>query len=415
MTKLGPPPHFRPPRRVILQSALQGLGAMMVGCGIDQRTLPGADASAPIQPKPAKSDAPLPKNLGEIGPLEAADGNHIRLPKGFSSRVVARGGSQPVEGSPYAWHRAPDGGATFTTSDGGWIYVSNCEESGTGGAGALRFDSEGTIIDAYSILSNTYRNCSGGSTPQGTWLSCEEVPKGRVLECDPFGKKAAIERLCLGVFSHEATVHDLVNQHVYLTEDEIDGGFYRFLPEKLDSHGYADLSSGRLQVAEVSQAGEVLWHDVPDPSFVGDRATRYQVSASTKFNGGEGIWWHEEHIYFSTKGDDRIWDYDVRRARLRILYDAWTAAQPILTGVDCLIGSAAGELLVAEDAGDMQVIVILPDGTLKPLLQIVGQLGSEVTGLAFDPSGTRMYFSSQRAATTGITYEVTGPFHDTEV
>jgi hypothetical protein len=39
-----------------------------------------------------------------------------------------------------------------------------------------------------------------------------------------------------------------------------------------------------------------------------------------------------------------------------------------------------------------------------------------VTGPAFDPSGSRLYFSSQRGAsgnfaTGGVTYEVSGPFY----
>jgi hypothetical protein len=39
-----------------------------------------------------------------------------------------------------------------------------------------------------------------------------------------------------------------------------------------------------------------------------------------------------------------------------------------------------------------------------------GELISEVTGPTFDPSGTRLYFSSQRAYGLGQVYEVTGPF-----
>ena len=35
---------------------------------------------------------------------------------------------------------------------------------------------------------------------------------------------------------------------------------------------------------------------------------------------------------------------------------------------------------------------------------------SETVGLTFDPSGTRLYFGSQRAFGTGVVYEVTGPF-----
>jgi uncharacterized protein len=47
-------------------------------------------------------------------------------------------------------------------------------------------------------------------------------------------------------------------------------------------------------------------------------------------------------------------------------------------------------------------------------LQIVGHDNSEITGPAFSPDGTRLYFSSQYGTTgsmlDGITYEVTGPF-----
>jgi hypothetical protein len=64
----------------------------------------------------------------------------------------------------------------------------------------------------------------------------------------------------------------------------------------------------------------------------------------------------------------------------------------------------------------MQIVAILPDGTLKPMVQIVNHGDSEVTGPAFDPSGTRLYFSSQRgeSGVTGVTYEISGPFHSAE-
>lgn len=404
----GPRPH----RRAILQGALQGLGVMMLGCGHDQRSVAQGLSTETVTS--SRAGGTRPRSISEIGPLEPVDQNQIRLPPGFTSRVVARAGQVVVEGSPYLWHYAPDGGATYATEDGGWIYVSNCELQDVGGVGALRFDAEGTIVDAYSIANNTSRNCGGGHTPQGTWLTCEEVPRGRVFECDPFGRRDAVLRPALGIFNHEASAHDLENQHVYLTEDEFDGGLYRFVPDRLDERGYADLSSGRLEIAQVLPNSEVVWHEIPDPTFEGTTATRYQLGTRAKFNGGEGIWWHRGHIYFSTKGDDRIWDYDVEAARMRVLYDAWTARNPILTGVDCILGTTAGELLVAEDGGDMQVNVILSNGTLKPVLQVIGHLGSEVTGLAFDPSGTRMYFSSQRGGGNGITYEVTGPFHRSE-
>jgi secreted PhoX family phosphatase len=51
---------------------------------------------------------------------------------------------------------------------------------------------------------------------------------------------------------------------------------------------------------------------------------------------------------------------------------------------------------------------------VAPFLRVSGQDRSEITGPAFSPDGTRLYFSSQRGSsgTTsgGITYEVSGPF-----
>ncbi len=66
---------------------------------------------------------------------------------------------------------------------------------------------------------------------------------------------------------------------------------------------------------------------------------------------------------------------------------------------------------MAEDKGNMQ-IVILSGSTIKPLLQLVGHDQSEITGLAFSPDGSRLYFSSQRGKTgrneNGVTFEISG-------
>ncbi|WSJ97825.1 DUF839 domain-containing protein [Streptomyces sp. NBC_01320] len=84
-----------------------------------------------------------------------------------------------------------------------------------------------------------------------------------------------------------------------------------------------------------------------------------------------------------------------------------------LTGVD-KARSGSGDLYVAEDGGNMEICLITPDGTVAPFLRISGQSGCEITGPAFSPDGTRLYFSSQRgtsgSSSGGITYEVKGPF-----
>jgi secreted PhoX family phosphatase len=388
----------RPNRRDVLRYGFAGLGLMLTGSWFT-----GC----------ANSSGSGRSNIDALGPLGEPDANGVRVPEGFQSRILARSG-ELVAGTPYTWHGSPDGGATFATDDGGWIYVSNSELV-SGGVGALRFDRNGTIIDAYSILRNSVINCAGGPTPWGTWLTCEEFDQGRVWECDPYGREAAVAYPALGIFVHEAVAVDPVRGHLYLTEDRGDGRFYRFTPEHATSNRL-DLSSGLLEVAQVAGEveGAVTWLAVPDPSAA-SMPTRVQVPQSTAFRGGEGIWYHAGVVYFATKGDNRVWAYDTQAAAMHVLYDDDFFTPAELRGVDNIVVSAFGDVLVAEDGDNMQIVAHAATGVLVPLVQIVGHPGSEVTGPAFDPSGTRLYFSSQRGATNdfltgGVTYEVCGPF-----
>lgn len=422
-------------RRELLRRSLATLGVVAVGpalvrCSLEpQPTAPGPGPGEPNAPhfppyRPPAISPPGTSNIANLGPLGEPDEHGVRVPEGFTVRVVARSGER-VEGTDYVWHDAPDGGATFLAEDGGWVYVSNSEvlvggDDGLsgGGVGAVRFDRDGRIVDAYRILDGTQVNCAGGPTPWGTWLSCEEVGTGQVWECDPFGRVEALVWPQLGVFKHEAVAIDPVQGVAYLTEDEEDGRFYRFIPAE-DGGERLDFRAGTLQVLQVQGGGpegSVAWLDVPDPTFSEGVPTRRQLPASTAFDGGEGLWFHEGLVYFTTKGDNRVWVFDTERDELAIVYDDDTADDPILTGVDNVTVSAGGDVLVAEDGGDMQVVAITPDGDLVPLVQIVGHPDSEITGPALDPYRNRLYFSSQRGAsgdiigTDGVTYEISGPF-----
>lgn len=63
---------------------------------------------------------------GGYGPRGAPNELGLRLPDGFSSRLIARGG-ELVPGTGYRLHIASDGMAAFPTDGGGWILVSNSE------------------------------------------------------------------------------------------------------------------------------------------------------------------------------------------------------------------------------------------------------------------------------------------------
>ncbi|ABW09955.1 WD40 domain protein beta Propeller [Parafrankia sp. EAN1pec] len=382
-------------RRTFLRSAIAGTGVVAFSGAIWDTALA----------------APAQNGSSPYGSLLAADANGVMLPSGFTSRIVARSG-QVVSGTSYTWHNAPDGGAVFLNGTG-WMYVSNSEVgSSAGGASVLRFDSSGTVTSAQRILSNTSSNCAGGATPWGTWLSCEETSNGRVWETYPATGASAVSRPAMGRFKHEAAACDPVRQVIYLTEDQTDGCFYRFRPTT-----WGNLSSGTLEVlvAGSGTSGTATWQVVPDPDG-SPTATRSQVSGAKHFNGGEGCHYANNTVWFTTKGDNRVWEVHVDTNTFELAYDdSLVSPGPApLTGVDNITGSTYGDLYVAEDGGNLEICIITPDDIVAPILRLVGHNSSEITGPAFSPNGQRLYFSSQRgtsgSSSGGITFEVTGPF-----
>ena len=149
------------------------------------------------------------------------------------------------------------------------------------------------------------------------------------------------------------------------------------------------------------------WPVVPDPS-ASTVAARHQVPGTKQFRGGEGTCWTGNSICFTTKLDNRVWRYRPSNNKLSVVYDRAAAPNPILSGVDNITLGPGGRLFVAEDGGDMQIVRLALDGSVAPVARIAGVAGSEITGPAFSPDGTRLYFSSQR--NPGATYEVRGPF-----
>lgn len=451
-------------RHAFLGGATAALGSSLSACVTTGDSTADARATTPV---PNKAQLSIPTGpLANIGPLGEPDFEGIAIPDGFSVRPVARHGIPPAIGSLYPWHMFPDGGACYPRDNGGWIYTSNSEVPAIGGAGALVFDPDGTVVDAYAILKNTSSNCAGGKTPWNTWLSCEETSTGQVWESDPYGLLDAVAKPALGLFAHEAAVVDINNKVVYLTEDEGSGRFYRWVADASDFDAASErlkFENGRLQVMNIAGFEDsgypenaedlrhlraVSWVDAvgADRPQTDVRSELGSSAPGTRFRGGEGLWFYElpegmrtapfegalptrNLVFFTTKGDNRVWALDIDNQLVELIFDNDQIA-PGFEDVDNLTVSPAGDVIVSEDltvsGRAIRIMVVVPNGPAKVLVEVRHE-GSEICGPAFSPDGSRLYFSSQRGPNlpggqnllnfvagapgvgTGVTYELTIP------
>jgi secreted PhoX family phosphatase len=420
-----------------------------------------------------EAGAPARSELG-YGPLrpvnDATTGLPLlELPEGFRYLTLGWTGDTMDDG-----RRVPplhDGMAAFAGANGRVVLVRNHEIGPGAPLGAAAYDDKaggGTtttvfdpvaekVVSTRASLAGTVRNCAGGATPWGSWLTCEEtvlgpgeaqnplpLQHGYIFEVPHDGVSDAKPIKAMGCFVHEAIAIDPRSGIVYETQDRAQAGLYRYVPttkgrladggrlQMLAVDGRRGLDTSRLQRSGITY--DIHWVDIAEPD-------RPHVSAGAGYGMGvlqqgldrggaifsrlEGATFGDGKLYVTaTDGGDakmgQVWEVDPRRERLRLVFESPGAL--VLNMPDNLTVSPRGGLAICEDGTATPCVHGLTrDGRIFRFARnniklenarngITGDFSQrEFAGATYSPDGKWLFFNAQ---TPGITFAVTGPWAD---
>ncbi len=410
------------------------------------------------------------------GDLIADPNRLLDLPEGFSYRVISRLGNVMENGMVVP--NAADGMGSIDMGNGKVALIRNHELTPSqlrggpyrsrpgegfkaydymtekpkaplpGGTTTLIYDMQsGKVEREFLSLAGTIRNCAGGITPWGSWLTCEEsVDKagdgvgkdhGYIFEVPATmgGMADPVPLRAMGRFNHEAACIDPRTGIAYLTEDRNDSLFYRFIPNekgklakggKLQALALKDISdTGNKDAVQIrlNEKHRASWITLDDPeSPKDDLRIRGAKLGCTKFVRGEGIFWDDKdkEIYFTAtsggaKGYGQIFRYtpskhEGGRGKQGMLELFLESQDPALYNLgDNIAVMPNGHLMVSEDQYtpivDNHLRCVTPAGETYRFARSAIQ--TEFAGACFSPDGSTLFVNLYAPTTT---FAITGPW-----
>jgi secreted PhoX family phosphatase len=455
MTEFSTPMH----RRSFLKG-VAGTGAAGLALAGPFGALAERAAARPAPDLPARRGRPSAAGYGELVPVkdQTTGLELLKLPRGFEYLTFGWTGDRMADGTPTPSNH--DGMAAFR--DGDRVRLVRNHEKGNatpfapsrstydplagGGTTTLVFDPDsGRLVEDHASLSGTIRNCAGGPTLAGTWLSCEEttqingdVRHGYVFEVPATGLAAAVPLREMGRFSHEATATDPATGIVYETEDAGSSALYRYVPvDPADLAAGGELQAMTLDghtttVPWVSGTSAAAgWVTVDDPDWGPGEPSCWeqaQAKGAARIIRGEGLWYGNGVIYVvSTSGgpagQGQVFALDPAAGTFTCVFASPSAA--VLNAPDNITVSPRGGIVLCEDGSGREYLHgMTPGGKIFPFAEnnvvLTAELrdakgygatdytGSEWAGATFEPKNGNWLFANIQSP--GFTAAITGPW-----